>query len=162
MIASLTAPELREEWLLVHIAGVLVFVLAHGVSAGVGLRLRKEREPGRIDALLQLSSTALRWMYLGLLLLLAGGILSGFVIKAWRHAWIWVALGTLVAEMIAMYVIATRYYQRVRKVLQMRLGAESATEDVASVMSSTRPIVLAVVGYAGLFFIAYLMVFKPF
>lgn len=154
--------EFYPHFMLVHIVGVLAFSLAHGVSAGVALRLRKERDPARIDVLLQLSSVAIRWMYVGLVVLLAGGIVTGFIVNAWNRTWIWVSIGTLVLLIALMYAIATPYYQRVRKVLSMRMGSESAGEDIASVMSSSRPIVLALIGYAGLFFIAYLMVFKPF
>jgi hypothetical protein len=35
-----------------HIFGVFVFLIAHGVSSGVGFRLSKERNPERVAALL--------------------------------------------------------------------------------------------------------------
>jgi hypothetical protein len=46
-------------WLYVHLAGVFGFLAAHGVSAGVGLKLRRERDPVRARALLDLSASAL-------------------------------------------------------------------------------------------------------
>src|SRR6266511_2088162 len=66
-VASLAqATRLIEEdrmelypWLVfLHIGGAFLFVLAHGVSALVAFRLRAERDPGRMTALLELSSTS--------------------------------------------------------------------------------------------------------
>src|ERR687891_441733 len=57
-------------WVYLHVAGALVFVAAHGVSMGVALRLRGERDPRRIMALLDVSSTSISGLYVGLLLLL--------------------------------------------------------------------------------------------
>jgi hypothetical protein len=47
----------------VHILGAFTFVLAHGVSAGVSLKLREERAIPRVQALLDLSNTATQGMY---------------------------------------------------------------------------------------------------
>jgi hypothetical protein len=46
----------------VHILGAFTFVLAHGVSAGVSLKLREERAIPRVQALLDLSNTATQGM----------------------------------------------------------------------------------------------------
>ena len=50
---------MTDGWLFAHLAGVFGFLVAHGVSAGVGLRLRKERDPVRARALLDLSASSL-------------------------------------------------------------------------------------------------------
>jgi hypothetical protein len=47
-------------WLFVHIAGLLGFVGAHGVSAAVGLGLRRERDTERIRAMLEALHCPLR------------------------------------------------------------------------------------------------------
>src|SRR3972149_3229788 len=39
----------------IQVLGVMVFLLVHGISVGVSLRLRKERDPQRVRALLELS-----------------------------------------------------------------------------------------------------------
>jgi hypothetical protein len=45
------------QWMVfLHIAGVFAFLVAHGVSVGVAFRVRLERDPKRIMALLDLSS----------------------------------------------------------------------------------------------------------
>ena len=60
-----------------HVLGVFVFLLAHGVSAGVGFKLRREKDHARIGALLDLSASSYTMMALGFLWILAtGGILG--------------------------------------------------------------------------------------
>ena len=151
-------------WVFLHIAGAFVFLVAHGVSMGVSLRLRQEREPKRIMALLDVSSSSISGLYVGLVLLLAGGVVAGFVGDWWGQGWIWVALGILVAVMILMYALATNYYKRLRLIVgAMADGSEAVSDErLAELLSGPRPIVLAVLGSGGLLFILYLMLFKPF
>jgi hypothetical protein len=151
-------------WVFLHIAGAFVFLVAHGVSMGVSLRLRQERDPKRIMALLDVSSSSISGLYVGLVLLLAGGVVAGFVGDWWGQGWIWVALGTLVAVMILMYAMATNYYKRLRLIVgAMADGSEAVSDErLAELLSGPRPVALAVLGSAGLLFILYLMLFKPF
>lgn len=159
-------------WVYLHVAGVLVFLLAHGISMGVALRLRREREPRRIMALLDLSSMSITGLYVGLVLLLLGGVLAGFMgpdqafggTSWWGFGWIWVALGTLIGLMVFMYVVASPYYKRLRTIVgAMAEGSQAVTEDrLAGLLIGPRAVLLAVVGVLGLLFILYLMFFKPF
>jgi hypothetical protein len=151
-------------WVFLHIAGVFVFLVAHGVSMGVSLRLRQERDPNRIMALLDVSSSSISGLYVGLVLLLAGGVVAGFVGDWWGQGWIWVALGTLAAVMILMYALATNYYKRLRLIVGAMADGSQAVSDerLAELLSGPRPVVLAVLGSGGLLFILYLMMFKPF
>jgi hypothetical protein len=153
------------QWMVfLHIAGVFAFLLAHGVSMGVAFRVREERDPKRIQALLELSATATAGMYVGLVLLLAGGIIAGFIGDWWGSGWIWVSLGTLLVVMMAMYVGATGYYKRLRTIVgAMTEGSQAVTGDrLAELLAGPRPVVLALVGVGGILFILYLMLFKPF
>jgi uncharacterized membrane protein len=151
-------------WVFLHIAGAFVFLVAHGVSMGVSLQLRQERDPRRIMALLDVSSTSISGLYVGLLLLLTGGVVAGFVGDWWGQGWIWVALGTLVVVMILMYALASNYYKRLRLIVgAMAEGSEAVSEErLAELLSGPRPVILAVTGFGGLLFILYLMLFKPF
>ena len=55
------------DWIVfLHIFGVFVFLIAHGVSSGVGFRLAKERNRERVAALLEFSGSSYRGMILGL------------------------------------------------------------------------------------------------
>ncbi|MGH2546276.1 MAG: hypothetical protein ACRDHJ_05285 [Actinomycetota bacterium] len=151
-------------WVFLHIAGVFVFLVAHGISIGVSMRLRQERDPKRIMALLDVSSSSISGLYVGLVLLLVGGVVAGFVGDWWGQGWIWVALGTLVAVMVLMYALATGYYKRLRLIVgAMADGSEAVSDErLAELLAGPRPVVLAVLGSGGLLFILYLMMFKPF
>ena len=151
-------------WVFLHIAGALGFLAAHGVSVGVAFRVRREREPGRIMALLELSSSSVTLMYVSLLILLTGGVVAGFLGQWWSRYWIWVSLGTLIAIMAAMYAFATLYYRRLRRIVgAMANGSQAVSgERLAEVLSGPRPWILAVIGFGGIVFILYLMIFKPF
>jgi Predicted integral membrane protein (DUF2269) len=153
------------QWMVfLHIAGVFVFLIAHGVSVGVAFRVRGERDPRRIMALLELSAWATGLMYAGILLLLTGGIIAGFMGDWWGGGWIWVSLGTLVLIMVAMYAMATGYYRRLRLVVgAMADGSHAVSEErLAEALEGPRAWILAVIGFGGLLFILYLMLFKPF
>lgn len=153
------------QWMVfLHIAGVFAFLTAHGVSVGVAFRVRSERDPRRIMALLELSAWSTGLMYGGILLLLAGGIIAGFMGDWWGSGWIWVSLGTLIAVMVAMYGVAARYYKRLRLIVgAMSDGSQAVSEQrLAELLEGPRPWLLAVIGFGGILFILYLMLFKPF
>jgi hypothetical protein len=151
-----------------HVAGVLVFTLGHGVSVGVAFKVRGERDPNRILALLQLSTWSLGLFYVGVLLLLGGGVWAGFTPGIdgswWSSKWIWTALITFVLTMFAMYGLASSYYRRLRTIVEAMVGGSEAVsqERLAEVVSGPRPWLLAVIGLGSLLFILYLMLFKPF
>ena len=99
---------------LLHVIGAFVFALSHGVSLAVSLRLRGVESRERAAALLELSGMAIGGLYVGLLLLLVGGVWAGFAGDHWGRLWIWVAIGILVVIVVAMYAIATPFYGRMR------------------------------------------------
>ena len=152
----------------VHVAGALLFVLAHGVSVGVSFKVRGERDPHRILPLLQLSAWAIGLLYVGILVLLGAGIWAGFTPGIdgswWSDGWIWVALGTFVFTMFAMYAMASTYYRRLRTIVEAMVnGSEAVSEErLVEVLTGPRPWILAVIGFGSLLFILYLMLFKPF
>jgi hypothetical protein len=143
-------------WVFVHISGALGFLAVHGVSAGVAFRLRREHEPDRVRALLALSAATRPWMYASLSVLLAGGIVAGSLGSWWGDSWIWEAVVLLTLLVVGAVPLAVPYYRRVRK-----LAAGPGSEDLARVLQSPRPIVIAVVESVGLLLIVYLMVLKP-
>jgi hypothetical protein len=154
-----------------HVTGAFAFVLTHGVSAGVALKLRGERDVPRVQALLELSNTATQGMYVGLVLLLIGGIVAAFMAGLWGRGWIWTAIVLLVVMIAFMYARASRYYGEVRRAAgldwyipgkgQGKAGTPSAV-DLGRLLASSRPLELAVVGTVGLLAIIWLMVLKPF
>ncbi|MGH2675301.1 MAG: DUF2269 family protein [Actinomycetota bacterium] len=151
-------------WVFLHIAGAFGFLISHGISVGVAFRLRQERDPKRIMALLDLSSSSISGMYVSILALLTGGIVAGFVGDWWDQGWIWVSIGTLVLVILAMYAVASTYYKRLRLIVgAVAEGSQAVGEDrLAELLGGPRPMILAVIGFGGLLFILYLMLFKPF
>jgi hypothetical protein len=155
----------------VHIGGAFAFVLAHGVSAGVALRLREERAIPRVQALLDLSQVATQGMYGALVILLIGGIVAAFMAGLWGRGWIWTAIAILVALIGYMWVRASRYYGEVRRaagldyyILGQGKGAAVPPDPsaLATLLGSSRAMELAGVGAIGLLAIVWLMVMKPF
>lgn len=100
---------------LLHVLGVFGFLMAHGISVGVAFALRKEREPERIQALLNLSSSTLGALHGSIAMLFLTGVVLGFLGHWWRQGWIWLSLGLLVAIYIYMGIAASGYYGQVRK-----------------------------------------------
>jgi hypothetical protein len=62
----------------------------------------------------ELSQIATGGMYVGIFVLLAGGITAAFVGGLWGRGWIWTAIVILVLVMGYMYARASRYYGELR------------------------------------------------
>ncbi|SRR5712691_5628291 len=85
------------QWIVfLHIFGVFVFLIAHGVSSGVGFRLAKERNRERVAALLEFSGSSYRVMILGFWWILITGFVLGYVGDWWTMRWFWAAIITLI------------------------------------------------------------------
>jgi hypothetical protein len=151
-------------WVFIHIVGVAGFLLAHGASAAITFTLHHEREPARVDALLQLSGATMSAFYASLALLLVGGVGAGFAGRWWSQAWIWASLAVLVAVTAAMFAMARTYYERIRRVMRIHASGSSAVgpEEIERVLASGNPLLIAGIGLGGLLVILYLMVMKPF
>src|SRR3989337_1624787 len=107
-------------WKFLHVAGVLSFVLFHGVSIVVALRLRKERDRARIAGLLQLSGSSVLGMYVGLGWLVVFGTVAGIKGGSWNDGWFWLAIIILVLVVAEMSAVARPYYQRVKEAVEVR------------------------------------------
>jgi hypothetical protein len=159
-------------WLVfLHISGAFTFVLGHGGSAMASVRLRTEREPQRVRALLELSSASLGTAYAGLLVLLAAGIAAGFGGGWWGRLWIWSSLVLLILIAVAMYPLGSMYYAKVRRGVGMKSYQDKkedpdpvpvSAEELNLLLTSDRPLLLTAIGGIGLLVIIWLMVLKPF
>lgn len=154
---------MHRVWVFVHLVGVFGFLMAHGVSAYVTFRLRREREPARVSHLLELSAASIGLMWPAIGLLLLGGIVAGFTGGFWGQAWIWASIAVLVATSVGMYAVATRWIVRLRTITAAMVeGTEAVSqEQFEGILRSRRPDAIASVGFAGLVLILYLMLFKP-
>ncbi len=155
----------------VHVAASFLFFMGHGASMWVSDQVRRERDPVRIRSLLELSSRSLGLVYASLVVLLVAGIAAGIMGGHFGRGWIWAAIVVLVALIVLMYVLASRYYGRVREAVGIRSyltpkGAPDPTpaapQELAALLDSRRSDVIGLVGILGLLVILWLMYFKPF
>ena len=156
---------------LLHVVGAFGFVLAHGASAFAAIRIRSEREPSRVAALLDLSSTSFGLMYTSLTVLLTAGVAAGFIGGFWGRAWIWAAIAVLLVVIGAMYPLGSQHYATVRRAVGIKAYNDPkdapppeplAAPELAPLLTSSRPFLLTAVGGIGLLVILWLMVMKPF
>jgi hypothetical protein len=156
---------------LLHVAGAFLFVIAHGASIWTVNVIRREKEPARIAALADLSGSSLTVAYVGLLLLLVGGVWAGIYAGFFGSGWIWAALALFVIIAVAMYAIATPFFKRLRVALGQRVmgtpkdapdPVAAADGEIVAIAASAPAMALNVIGFVGLLVILWLMVVKPF
>lgn len=161
-------------WIIfLHILAAILFFYSHGASGLVSLRLRTERDPVRIRYMMETYANNLGFglLYVSLLVLLVTGILAGFLAGWWRMGWIWLSLGLLVGITVAMYIIGTGYYTKVRKAVGMEYmesgkvqpaGPAEPPDVLDALLSRSPAVLLLLIGFGGLAAILWLMMFKPF
>jgi 4-hydroxybenzoate polyprenyltransferase len=135
----------------IHIASVLGLLLVHPVT--VAFHLKEERNDVRIRELLEVTEAAskLRWIFFGLVI--ASGVVLGFLGSWWGTAWIWAALAIFVAIGVVMNVYGGRTIDRIA-------DTHDDTE-MERLLMRFRPGLLALTGAGGLLVILFLMLFKP-
>jgi hypothetical protein len=155
----------------IHVVGVFIFLIGHGISAGVAWRLRTERDPSALRTLLDFSRRSMTFMGVGFLMWFFGGILAGFSGNFWTTGsyWIWASLVIALFTIIAMTPLGRVYFNRVRAALGVdeKTGAVDpnfAVDAVAldAALATGRPALLAALGVGTVVVLAYLMYFKPF
>jgi hypothetical protein len=153
-----------------HVVGAFGFVLAHGVSAFVAFRVRRARDAAEVGTLMSLSHDSMLVAYAALLLLIVSGVAAGFMGSWWGHAWIWVSIGLLFAIAIGMFAVGTTYYMRLRQAIGGAgtpggPGAQGpipvGADELARLLDSPRPYLLAAIGGGGLAGLIGLMMLKP-
>lgn len=151
-------------WKLLHVVGVLGFVMFHGVSIVVALRLRKERDRTRIAELLQFSGSSIQGMYASLLVLIVFGVVAGFgPPRWWGFWWIWLSIGLLVLTIAEMTAVARPYYQQLKDAIQLRPSGvpRKSDEELDLMLRSRLALFNAVWGIGALLVITWLMIWKP-
>jgi len=157
--------------LFIHLLGLALFLIAHGVSVFFSFALKSERNPERIRAILDLSLASLGVNYVGLLLLIGGGVWLGFMGQFWSQGWIWTSLALLVATMALMMFMGVTYFGKVRQAVglqpyrrtgQVELGPVATADELDRLLSRPQRDATGLVGALALVVILALMVFKPF
>lgn len=151
-------------WFVVlHLAGLVVFVMGHGVSAFMAFRIRGSRDRSFVWELLELSQRANRVAYLGLLMLAIGGIGAAAQTGSFTSTWIVATTIVLVVVLVAMFAVAAGFYYPIRdRMTKPKDGGPPLDGDeLAAALDNRRPDILAAIGFGGLFVMIALMVLKP-
>ena len=157
-------------WLLYgHIASVAGFLLAHGASAAMGLRLRQETTPDGIRSLTDLSKRTTRVMYAFIVLIVITGLFLGFQGRWWSHGWIWAALGLLIITIGIMSVLSRRYNAvrgavglPIRSGRQVTTTAPASPEEIRRLVEAAPAGLMTAIGVIALALLLGLMILKPF
>jgi hypothetical protein len=154
-----------------HILGAFGFLLAHGGSASALFRAHRERSLERLRAVLELSNSSFSAMYGSVLVMLVAGVVLGFLGDWWGKGWIWASIGLLLATAIAMFFLATGYFNKLRQAAGLPWfdGRTShpaeppvPPDQLAALQDSGQPVLFALLGVLPLAVLVWLMVIKPF
>lgn len=168
------------QWIrFIHIVAGFTFMMTHGASVALSFRLkkeyqvdffRKEHHLERIQAYLDLAAQLWMTAMISLLILLASGVINGFLGHWWGSGWIWASI-ILLSLMVLWMRIPTREIHDLRQAvgLPYRLGGKVHPPDeplgfdeIERLLKTTHPWLTTAVGYGGIVIIIYLMAFKPF
>ena len=151
-------------WLVVlHLLGLVVFLLAHGVSMFVAFRIRREDDRNVIASMLELSTQGSRVLYVGLVLLghrrARGRGSAGLLLAPWVVA----SYVVLAVTLVAMYAMGAGFYYPLREGLagSEKVPASRTRSCAAKLRDSRRPEALAAVGLGALAILVWLMSVKP-
>lgn len=147
-----------------HLAGLVLFAICHGASAFMAFRIRGERDPAIVASILQTGALSIGPMYIGLLLLIVGGLGAAAGLNLWGKPWVIASIVVFIAVLVLMYAIASPYYMALRKSLEERGPDGRPTVEPAALarqLDTRRPEILALVGTVGLVLLVWLMVIKP-
>ncbi len=150
-------------WLVfLHLLGLALFLLGHGVSIGCSFRMRRERDRAVIAALLDLSARANQFGTGGLVLLGIFGLAAAWNTNQLTAPWIVGSYVVVVIVIIAMGAIASGFYYPLRDALGGAKGATPIAEaELVERLDNRRPELLLLVGGIGLILLIWLMVLKP-
>lgn len=152
------------QWLVViHLAGLVLFAFGHGVSMFVAFRLRSCRDRGLAWELLELSQRGNRFAYLGLLLLIVGGLGAAAQGSLLGTTWVIATSVVLIVVLVAMFALAAGFYYPLRRRMadDPDGGAGLDGDELVAALDNRRPEILAAVGLGGLLVMIALMVLKP-
>ena len=120
-----------HSWLsLLHVLAVMAFLLTHGLSGLIALKVRGERDRARIQTMVQLSSSFLVWGWLALAVLFVAGIAAGIAGGWWTSGrlWIWASLAVFLGVTILMTPVASSYMEGVRHAVGLPSDRGSAPQ----------------------------------
>lgn len=154
----------------VHATTILLFFVAHGTSMAVAFALKRETEPARVRALLDLSRFSLGVPVMVLVVTgVLTGIVAGFMGGHWGTGWLWISIGLFVLVGGLMTPLATFRLKPMRAAAGMpaETGVPEAPpqenpEELRRLIDAWNPLLPASMGLVAFIVILYLMMAKPF
>lgn len=160
------------QWLIfLHVLSALTFFLAHGTSAAMAFKLRKETDFDRIRAMLDLSDYTIEIMFVAFIGLGLTGLALPFFTGSWDQAWVWISIILMIFVFIWMVWMNEWAYKILRKMvgLPYRRGSReypgeppASAEEVITFLRKMNLTSLVLVGYVVPAAVLWLMIFKPF
>ncbi len=145
-----------------HVLGMVVFLVSHGVAMWVAFRIRGERDRDVIRVLLAMSTRGNQVMYVGLVLLGVGGLGAAASAGLLAAPWVVASYLVLAVILVAMFAIAGSYYYGLRDGLQGTSKVPRLDDEaLAARLRTRRPEILAAIGGTGLAALVALMTVKP-
>lgn len=164
--------NLAIRWLIfVHVLAALTFFLAHGASAAMAFKVRKETDLTRIGAMLDLSWSTMILMGVSFLVMGLTGIILPFLVRIWNKGYIWASIVLMWFVFIYMAMFNEKTYKQLRRLVglpymkgskQMPAEAPSNPEAVRALLQKTNVTGLVLSGYIIPAIVLWLMIFKPF
>lgn len=159
-------------WLIfLHVLAALTFFLAHGTSAAMAFKLRKETDFVRIRAMLDLSDSTIEIMFISFLGMGLTGLALPFFLHIWNKGWVWASILLMIFVFTWMVWMNERAYKVIRKLvgLPYRQGSKeypaqppASAEEVIAQLKNLNVQGLVIVGYVIPAIVLWLMIFKPF
>ena len=159
-------------WLIfLHILSALTFFMAHGTSAAMAFKVRRETDFARIRAMLDLSLSTMIIMAVSFLIMGLTGLILPFLIHIWNKGYIWASIVLMLFVFVYMVVFNETSYKQLRRLVglpyrvrdkELPAEAPASPEEVAALLNKTNITGLVVVGYIIPAIVLWLMVFKPF
>jgi len=155
-----------ELWLLLHLTGVSVFLIVHGVQIWMMLALKPcYPDRARIFDRAEISRRATLPMYLSLGVLLVFGVIAG-IADDWfsrNAAWLWASIVVLLVVTALMSAIATSFMRSVREATTQWADGSYTLDDeqLKALLDGPQVALSTAVGGVGLMVILWLMVYKP-
>ena len=154
----------------VHATTILLFFVAHGTSMAVAFALKRESDPARVRALLDLSRFSLGMPIVVLVVIgLLTGIVAGFMGGHWGTGWLWISIVLFVLVGGLMTPMATFRLKPIRAAAGMpaETGVPEAPpqenpEELRRLIDAWNPMIPAGMGLVAFIVILYLMLVKPF
>ena len=153
----------------IHAACVLLFFIAHGASMAVAFRVKRETDPDRLRALLDLSRASMgpaTGIVAGIGVL--AGIVAGFMGNYWGQLWIWISLGLFLLVGFTMTPMVTFPLNAIRAAAGQpnrrtpNVAPAENLEELRRLQAAWNPVPIGIGGIVAFLVILYLMMLKPF